>query len=243
VSAPSRDVLERTQARNGSQFSLSVVVPNPIRTVPFAERWAPAVADQAAVLFVGRFDRHKGGDIAIDAFARLRASGVMATLVFAGPDSGFLDDSGRRWHLRDYIADRLPDRRDREAIEILASQTPQALRELRRRAAVVVVPSRWEAFGYTLAEAMAQGCPIVASARGAFPEFLEHEKNGLLVGSESGDLWSEAIRRLLVDRELARELGENAAAAATAHLEPSAVANAALAFYSRAIASHSGGMK
>jgi glycosyltransferase involved in cell wall biosynthesis len=38
---------------------------------------------------------------------------------------------------------------------------------------VTIVCSRYEIFGYTLVEAMSQGCPVVASAAGGMAELVE----------------------------------------------------------------------
>lgn len=46
------------------------------------------------------------------------------------------------------------------------------LLHLYRTAAVVVVPSRYEGFGFPALEAMAHGCPVAASTAGAIPEVV-----------------------------------------------------------------------
>ena len=73
---------------------------------------------------------------------------------------------------------------------------------------VVLVPSRWgEAFGLTLAEAMAAGRPVVASRVGGIPELIEDSVNGLLAPAGDAGTWGETISRLLEDRTLYAELG------------------------------------
>jgi glycosyltransferase involved in cell wall biosynthesis len=76
---------------------------------------------------------------------------------------------------------------------------------LRERAAVVVVPSLfYEHFGYTLAEAMLAGRPVVAARIGALPELVEHEVTGLLAEPGDGPALAALTRRALEDPAAAR---------------------------------------
>jgi len=72
---------------------------------------------------------------------------------------------------------------------------------------VFVFPSLAEPLGSSLLAAMAWGLPVVAVGRGAVPEIIDHERNGLLVEGPEPSLLSEAMRRLLRDKELAARLG------------------------------------
>ena len=71
VTAPSRDVLEQVRGFYGLALPEAEVIPNPIWPVPVAERWRLEGCDPNQVLFIGRFDRHKGGDLIIEAFGRV----------------------------------------------------------------------------------------------------------------------------------------------------------------------------
>ncbi len=70
-----------------------------------------------------------------------------------------------------------------------------------------VFPSLVEPLGTSLLAAMAYGLPAVAVARGGVPEYVENERNGLLVAEPDADAIAVAIARLLQDAELARRLG------------------------------------
>ena len=45
---------------------------------------------------------------------------------------------------------------------------------------VIIMPSRWEAFGLSVIEAMKYAKPVIASDNGALPELIQHKKNGWL---------------------------------------------------------------
>jgi glycosyltransferase involved in cell wall biosynthesis len=70
-----------------------------------------------------------------------------------------------------------------------------------------VFPSLAEPLGSSLLAAMAYALPVVAVGRGAVPEIIDHERNGLLVDSPESSGLAEAMRRLLRDQELAARLG------------------------------------
>jgi len=74
---------------------------------------------------------------------------------------------------------------------------------------VFVLPSRTEGFGLAILEAMAAGCPVIASDTGGIPEIVEHEFNGLLVPVEDSQALASAIVRMK-DRDFANTLAENA---------------------------------
>ncbi len=73
----------------------------------------------------------------------------------------------------------------------------------------VALPASHEPFGRIVVEAMAVGKPVVSVKSGAIPEIIENGVSGCLV--EPGDCksMSEAVCRLLQDRELAKTIGEN----------------------------------
>ena len=80
---------------------------------------------------------------------------------------------------------------------------------IQRRADVVVQKSIAEGFGLTVAEAMWKRRPVVASRVGGIEDQVEDGRTGFLI-DDPHDLaaCAEAIERVLVDPELAREMGE-----------------------------------
>lgn len=73
-------------------------------------------------------------------------------------------------------------------------------------AAVLLHPSLCEGYGLPLAEAMACGCPVVASDRSAMPEVLGGA--GLLAKVEDVDAMAAAITRVVNDKPFAQSLAE-----------------------------------
>jgi glycosyltransferase involved in cell wall biosynthesis len=76
---------------------------------------------------------------------------------------------------------------------------------LRSRAAVVVAPSLFvEHFGYSVAEALLDARPVVASRIGALPELVEPEVTGLLATPGDARELAHQVKRALADPAAAR---------------------------------------
>jgi alpha-maltose-1-phosphate synthase len=67
-----------------------------------------------------------------------------------------------------------------------------------------------ELFGLALVEAMARGCPVIASNAASLPEIVEPEVNGLLVSPNDPVAISSALERLRADTAFWRRLSSGA---------------------------------
>jgi len=86
VSAPSAEVLQAVKDYYGFDLSASRVIPNPLAAAAESETWGVKNRSNPSLLFVGRFDRRKGGDLILRVFAELAASDPRLCLTFVGPD-------------------------------------------------------------------------------------------------------------------------------------------------------------
>ena len=73
-----------------------------------------------------------------------------------------------------------------------------------------VLPSLHEGSPIALLEAMAAGCPIIATRVGGVPEMLPDQEAGLLVSAGDANALAPAMERLLTNRNLAAQLGSAA---------------------------------
>lgn len=235
VSAPSRDVLERVRSHYQLPLPDAVVIPNPGPDPDPRSRWNLRSAEPGLVVFIGRFDRHKGADLVVDATVKLAAEGRRVRLVIAGHDSGFVDDAGRRWSFAEYLAGRVPAER-RASIEFLGEVGPARLVELRQRASAVVVASRYEVFGIALLEALAQGCPVVCSDAGAFTEIVSDGRSALVFPSGDTAALARRLAELMDDPARAAELGARGLADYGSRYQSEPIAAATLEFYERVLA-------
>jgi glycosyltransferase involved in cell wall biosynthesis len=157
--------------------------------------------DGRYVLFVGTLEPRKNLNRLLEAMVRLPHDDV--TLAIAGP-SGWGDalDMGD-------AAAKLGDR-----VRLLGYVDQDDLAPLNRGAAVVCYPSLWEGYGLPVAEAMAQGRPVVTSS-GTSTEELVGGGAGLAVDPYDVDAIAEALARVLDDAALADRLGTAALARST----------------------------
>lgn len=227
LSAPSRFALDAVRRRYEIELPGAAVIPN---AMPLADEvWAKKRATPNSILFVGRFDRLKGADTVIEAYARLRAERPEVTLTFVGPDRGFPDGTG----IEDFVARTLsPELRG--GFTWTGSQTPEQITEMRPTHAVTVVASRYETFPMTVLEALAAGSPVVGSRAGGIPEALDWADDLLF---EPGDAEGLAARvgALLDAPDRAAELGARGRVICEERYAPRAVAKATAEFH-RAVA-------
>ena len=229
VTSPSRDVLERVREYYQAELPLAKVIPNPGPRVTTELCWSPEQADPKTILFVGRFDRHKGGDLIVRAFAQLASRDPDIQLSFAGPDRG-LAEGGTTISLLDYIEKHVPLAL-RPRLTYLGPQGPEEIARLRRTSAVCVVASRYENFPMAVVEGLAYGCPLVGAAAGGITEMIEHDKNGLLFQPEDVDELCARISAILDDPHLARRLAEAARQTYEEQYDPVSVAAETLDLY------------
>jgi glycosyltransferase involved in cell wall biosynthesis len=233
VTAPSRDVLERTRRHYGLGLETAEVIPNPTHPLDPAGRWSAGGCAPGTVLFVGRFDRHKGGDLIIDAFGRVLRAVPDARLHFVGPDRGLPESDGRPRELDRFVEDRLPGARASGRVRLLGQVPHSSLAALRREAMVSVICSRYENFPGTVLEAAAMGCPIVAARVGGIPEAVRDGVDRLLHRPGDPDDLAAKIVDLLSDPARAAELGRRAATRCAQEFHPISVAARMVAHYRR----------
>jgi glycosyltransferase involved in cell wall biosynthesis len=237
ITAPSQDILDRTRAYYQLPLAGAIVAPPPAPAVAHHQRWRLTDCDRNATLFVGRFDRHKGGDIVIDAFRRLAPRFPHLRLWCVGDDRGFVDDGGKEWTLREYIAAKAPEVAER--IDVFGRIPTSDLERLRSRAYCTMIASRYENFPSVVLEALAFGCPTVATRTGGIPEIVEDGVNGLLCLPGDSEVLSAALGRLLSDSSLAARLGERAREDVARRYDPIRHAQRKAEFYLEVIERHS----
>ncbi len=199
VTAPSRSVLDSVIKRCGPIIPRSAVVYNSIDLPD--DQWRLETCDKNTLLFVGRFDEIKGGDLVIRAFGNLAQKNKNLKLTFVGRDVGIngcsVTDYARQ-HLSGDVFER---------VTFTGPLEPSHIEKLRPRHFITISASRFEVFGYTILEAMAFGCPIVAPNVGGIPELITSEKEGILFHAGSAESLSAACQTLIDNHKLAAQLG------------------------------------
>jgi glycosyltransferase involved in cell wall biosynthesis len=148
------------------------------------------------LLYVGERYHYKGFETLMRAYAA-RAARDMPNLLVVGP----------RWSRRE--SEELRKFKISERMVLLGRVDDHALCALYNRALALVYPSLYEGFGLPVLEAMACGCPIVASripstaeVAGDYPIYCEPgSEEGLLAGVDAALTAGREARRIALGLE------------------------------------------
>lgn len=184
-----------------SRLPAQVVYPG-IDSLPDGQRHESD--DQSTVVLgtAARIAPVKGIDVLVDAVKKVRDAGGDIRLEVAG--DGPEIDNLRLRAAKNGIAD---------SVRFLGWQTDVS--RLMRLWDIYVQPSRQEAFGLAILEAMAAGLPVVATAVGGIPELVVDGETGMLVQADDSVALADKISLLVRSRPLRSKLGSAGRARAT----------------------------
>jgi glycosyltransferase involved in cell wall biosynthesis len=162
--------------------------------------------DDLVILFAGRFSRSKGVSELVYAARKilddkdLRGKNVKYLLVGRGPKRKNIETLIRRLDLV-------------EDFRIVCDADYSEMPTIHNIAEIFVLPSivtsRWqEQFGMVLIESMACGKPVVSTLSGSIPEVVGD--SGILVQSADHLSLYQALRKLILNENLRKELGRSA---------------------------------
>jgi len=155
------------------------------------------------VLFVGRLIPYKGVEVLLEAFGDVLKNVPDATLVIVGQGP-----------LRARLEEKCRARGIEKSV-VFAGRAPEGkLADYYRLADVFVLPSiyKTEAFGIVLLEAMACGVPCIGTDVSGTRHVLENA--GIVVRAADAKALADAIGKVLLDRQLAKRLGQDGLARA-----------------------------
>jgi D-inositol-3-phosphate glycosyltransferase len=159
------------------------------------------------MLFVGRIQRLKGLDLAVETLAASQHQ-TSRLVVVGGPSGlegfGALQQAEDRAHELG-VADR---------VRWVKPQPHHRIGAYYRAANVCIVPSRSESFGLVALEAASCGLPVVAADVGGLAEVIDHGSTGFLVRDRKASHYAAFVDQILSDPELAYGLSIKAAARA-----------------------------
>lgn len=138
------------------------------------------------ILFLGRLVHKKGVDLIIQAYTAV-CRDLPYDLLIAG-------DGEERQKLETLVKQRGVEDR----VKFFGQVENKFGHELMAGASLFVVPSRLEPFGIVVLEAMAAGCPVLASRTGGLTEIIKDGQTGVLFNSEDVvDLSTKLLELLL----------------------------------------------
>lgn len=195
VIATSARVLERL-AEAGIEAQL--VAPG-VRSLPRSDR---SEGPRCAILAVGAITPRKGHTTLLRALARL--ADLDWTLTIAGTSRPYPEHASA-------VAALAAELGIGERTRLVPDPGDDALDALWQGADLFALASAWEGFAMSLAEALRRGIPAAVSdaAAASLPPLAEAGW-GITCAADDAEGFSKAMRRLIYDRDLRRDLAEGA---------------------------------
>jgi glycosyltransferase involved in cell wall biosynthesis len=181
-------------------------------------------------LVVGRLQRWKGPSVVCEALQRLGQDAPPVD--WYGRDTVW---GSRRMLASEHLARLYPDVWGGRFI-YHGGVTPAEVARLQSRASFNIIPSTWDVFNFTVAEAMASGRPTIVSTGAGASELVTDGVNGFLFPAGDADALADAIRHVL--REAPHKLaalGQEARRTILEKLDPKAAALRRLEGYAATI--------
>ena len=163
-----------------------------------AKRTELGIRSQGAILGIAvRISEQKGITFMLNAMRAILRKHPETTLVIAGDGElkSSLEEEARALGIAESVIFCGPRKDIPELLQLFD---------------VYVLPSVWEGLPMIILEAMAAGCPIVASDVGGVSSAVKHDETGLLVPAGDIDNLSAAVIRLLDDTSLRETFAKRA---------------------------------
>ncbi len=178
------------ESRRIARIPLWIDVPY-IESVPYS----PSIASEypmPQVLFLGQLKERKGYDTLAEAMPMVLERCPTTTFLFAG------QNPAKATHLTEICARN----GTLDHMVLLGKVSEEDKVCLMRSADCLVYPTRYESFGLPPLEAMAAGCPVVATDIPVVNEMIQSGENGILVNREDPADLARGIVRVLTDPAL-----------------------------------------
>lgn len=182
----------------GKRLPKKTVLPNPL-SYPIFDGDS---VRRKNILAVGRLNvwKVKGFDLLIEAWGKIAAECPGWQLEIAGTG-----DEEKVNELR-----QLAEKYGVEESVKLLGYCPN-VEKLMQESAIFVLSSRVEGFGLVLLEAMSQGCACISfDDQGRQGEIMTHNRSGILLSEMSAERLAVAMRQLIKDENLRKQLGDGA---------------------------------
>lgn len=141
-----------------------------------------------SVLFVGRHFERKGGDIVVSGIEHARRrTGQDIRLTVAGPTTWPLAGEPPSW------------------VTFIGDAPLERVQHALRDTDALALPSRFEAYGIAVLEALAAAVPVIGRNDFAMPEMIDPGHTGALVNGNDADEFADALLQVLGNEHVAIE--------------------------------------
>ncbi|MBI3812116.1 MAG: glycosyltransferase [Nitrospirae bacterium] len=188
---PSHYLTGQAAAHYGLDPNSITVLRLPLGDTPVIARAEEVWAD-GGISYFGRLEPRKGVIEWVDAVVSAAADFPMARFDFVGADLPHTAGLS----VRQYVERQIPNRL-KPQFHFHGSRPRAELFGFMKQTRIAVVPSRWENFPYSCAEAMCSGLPVIASPEGGMAEMIKDGQTGWIAENAQASGLARALRRAL----------------------------------------------
>jgi len=169
---------------------------------------------------VGRIREEKGVDTLVKAMPKVIKAipNVQLLIIGDGPDRTALEQLSEKLGIQDHLY-------------WIGAKSPDAVLPYYAIMDIAVVPSRFEGFGLSAAEAMAAGVPVIASDVDGLKEVVRNEKTGFHFPVGQNDLLASKLIHLLKNPDTSRRMGRLGRAFVWSNFSMTVFSNSVLGIY------------
>ncbi|HAX4850897.1 glycosyl transferase [Escherichia coli] len=157
--------------------------------------WLKKRTPAPVIVQVGMIRPEKGHDFMLEVLHRLKQQGMRFYWLIVG--GGHREEEAR-------LKAKIDSQGMNDCVLMCGLLSPVA--PVYRRASLMVMPSRNEAFGMVLVEAAVCGVPVMASRVGGIPSVISHGYNGTLLPPDDRCAWENALTSFLDAPECAQPM-------------------------------------
>ena len=194
ITVPSAFVMRSFIERGVPQHKLRLL-PYGVNLSRFQPVATPA-PDRFDVLFVGALSLQKGVTYLLQAFARIQHPAKTLTFAGSAPPSII------NWLQQHQLWP--------EQARCLGHVAQGTLQEHMSKSHVMVLPSIQEGFGMVMAQAMACGCPVIASQHTGAEDLFQDGEEGYIVPARDVDALTQRLQQLADEPTLRQQMGAKA---------------------------------
>ena len=169
------------------------IIFNPVTEKVFS---LPDIPKEKRIISVGRLHSQKNQKMMIEAFARVSEKFPQWSLIIfgEGPEREALESLVERLKVKDKVI--LPGRRENIIDELNKSE-------------IFAFSSDYEGMSNAVVEAFCVGLPIITTKVSGTEDFIKENKNGFLLERNDVDGMEMAMRKLMSDEKLRKNIGDN----------------------------------
>lgn len=163
---------------------------NPVKTSKTIEKYK--LARRFVIAYTGRFEEYKGVQQVIK---------VLPRLVKIKPNLRFVA-MGRGGNYLPNLETLVKNLEMEKYVQFIINPDDKTRDEILAQSKIFVMPSRWEAFGISILEAMAKKCAVISTQTEGGVFLIKDKENGLLYNFEDDKMLTKHIEKLLKDTNL-----------------------------------------